>query len=330
MNPCDARSKFVASRAYTNGSGGATDPFLDTFHIAKCLANPQQSTFRTATSRSHYPSSLLPEASSYTLRGAPLSSTTRRHQRLGQQLSIENGDSSYEPETPTERLRRLRFETEELEAQLEQERVAKKAADGHESDGDEGEEAEYEENDIPIQDDADKTRPQRRRRKKARVNENGELTSAVLLAQLKRLRGDLGNMNVASEDIAGETEGAKSALTEAKTRDLLQKLGTIRKDGTSPEIPQSLPAPRADGIEESSSRVDERLQVLEKYVGANEAEVDEVRLLSHANFLLLANVHVPLKDASFANSPAQHSGQARTPAAPPYSASTPGHYLSAG
>lgn len=195
-----------------------------------------------------------------------------------------------DPETPTEKLRRLRYETEELEAELEAQAVEKvKAKQRYNAntttgmeDNEESEESEYEQiDDLRRRDDADKTKPppSRRRRKKSQIDENGELSPAVLLKQLKRLRGGLSAMSI-SEREALDTEQAAEDSSAAKTKELLHKLGQIKTHAINgnEETGETYQTASTSHTTESTnlSQLDVRLDTLEKVVGTNEADVDEV------------------------------------------------------
>lgn len=188
-----------------------------------------------------------------------------------------------EPETPTEKLRRLRYEAEELEEQLEAE-AAEKAKMKNNADSlgenDEEEEDEYEQiDDLPRRDDADKTKPPRarRRRKKPQSDENGELSPAVLLKQLKRLRNGLGAIQFSESNPTSEPL-ANGSSSDGKTKELLHKLSNIRAQTISTETNDhdTTSQPITSTSKASLSQLDSRLDLLEKYVGTNEADVDEV------------------------------------------------------
>lgn len=189
-----------------------------------------------------------------------------------------------EPETPTEKLRRLRYEAEELEAQLEADEAEKaRTRQIHAtSAGDSGEQQqhddEYEQiDDLPRRDDADKTKPppSRRRRKKAQADENGELSPAVLLKQLKRLRNGLGKMTVSEDDLKDDLT-SNGVTNERKTKELLQKLGRIKAHTVDNEQNAIASTSHVSTSNANLSEFDARLDLLEKYVGTNEADVDEV------------------------------------------------------
>lgn len=229
---------------------------------------------------------------------------------------------------------------EELESELERKAEAQKEAGMP----DDEEEAAYEtEDSLPAKDDADKTRPTRRRRKKAKVDENGEVSPAILIAQLRRLRGNLSRMSVGTEneDSAEGTEGtsAADAGSMARTHALLAKLGEMKDVASIPELSANFDgnslerSPGETVTPNSTSRIDARLQVLEKYVGANEADIDEVcvgisflsgKVRFAARFRSPADALHPIcTDTSAASAPLEHPGSARetTPAVYPTKAS---------
>lgn len=206
-----------------------------------------------------------------------LSSTSRRQMRT--QKTIEGTSPSIEPETKTERLRRLRFELEELEIELEADTAAATSA-GH--DDDDG--FAYEDEDaIPRKDNADKTRPLKRRKRRLVQDVNGELSPLVLLSQLKRLQGDLSVLGLQD----GPAESGEAIVSPSQTKQLLYKL----QKGTGDEATIAVAEPpkgekkiRSVQLpsEAGASRIDARLEVLERYIGANEADIEEVGCLSSA------------------------------------------------
>ena len=182
----------------------------------------------------------------------------------------------YLSETPTERLRRLRFEIEELETQLVKQNDKQDSLLQDTKD-----ESEYEEELLSRRDDADKTRPTRRSKKhKVDVDKDGELSPAILIAQLSRMKYNLGRLGVGMEksDCIGDGASLQRMHEQVGTKDLLEKL----KRPEHAEPPSSLASdadagsPKFDLSDASASRMDERLETLEKYIGANEREVDEV------------------------------------------------------
>jgi nuclear migration protein JNM1 len=177
---------------------------------------------------------------------------------------------------------------EELETELEQQAQAQKETEG---DIEEEETIQDEGIELPRRDDADKTRPKglaRRKKKLPQVNEKGELSPAVLLSQLKRLRGDLGglqdgqaNSGIATndqdeEEIAGTERAVQRSALLKRLYDQTTLEGS-RQDSASEGEASKLTADSG-----SSSRIDERLEQLEKYVGSNEAPLDEVCFLSQS------------------------------------------------
>lgn len=136
---------------------------------------------------------------------------------------------------------------------------------------------------LPRKDDADKTRPQRRRRKKAPVDQNGELSSKTLFSQMKRMRTDLSRLDAQSGPKEESSQGREAA--EARTQRLLEKLADLKQEGMNPDLAaenggEASPDGKAQSTvssEISASRFDERLIALEKYIGAREADVDEVK-----------------------------------------------------
>ena len=200
-----------------------------------------------------------------------------------------------ERETRTERLRRLRYEMEELENELQEEEADRNRASGSsgqaqvESVGQSAaDEAADEEGSLPARDDADKTRPRGRRAKKKQpqVDENGELSPTVLLTQVTRLKGNLDMLSREKDNVdnEGDLDGAKDGEAgSARRKDLVQQLQkALSSEAASGELAGEARASESrdpsSSLEDrvSTSRMDARLQLLEKYVGANEAEVEDV------------------------------------------------------
>ena len=224
-----------------------------------------------------------------------MSSTSRRQLRTQQQLLNGHNGFQEESETKTERLRRLRYEMEELESELQEEEEGRKKVSGSSGqaletavDQNAADEAAGEEDSLTARDDADKTRPRGRRAKKKQpqVDENGELSPAVLLTQVTRLKGNLDMLSREKDNSGDESDlnGVEDAAAGfARRRDLVQQL----QRALSPEAANEQLAGRARASESgdagsslddraSTWKMDARLQLLEKYVGANEAEVEDV------------------------------------------------------
>lgn len=264
-------------------------------------ASPDFSAALPGARRSRYSPHLLPEASVYSIHNKGkmpargLSSTSRRQLRTQQQLLNGHNGLHEESETRTERLRRLRYEMEQLENELQEEEEDRKRAPGSPGQAPEtlpdesaADEAADKEDSLPARDDADKTRPRGRRAKKKQpqVDQNGELSPAVLLTQVTRLKGDLDMLSRGKDNPRDESDlnGVDDAEAgSARRRDLVQQL----QRALSPEAGDEQRAGRARTSESgdtssslqdraSTSRMDARLQLLEKYVGANEAEVEDV------------------------------------------------------
>jgi nuclear migration protein JNM1 len=213
-----------------------------------------------------YPPGYLPEASHY--------QHYPRHHPHGTPASIADDDS--ERETTLERLRRLRLETEELEEQLEAERARAEedqarrggpnTAGGDDAQGEEGKE-DGQKGTVVI----------------GGKKRGGDPSPALLLAQLRYLRGDLSRLSGEAEKLAqssGESDGSEKQSAERASA-LLARLGSQRSDKeTSDSVVAEL---RRAGVAaggqmdpNSLGRLDDRLARLEKFVGANEADVDEV------------------------------------------------------
>ena len=173
---------------------------------------------------------------------------------------------------------------EELETEIEADKAAKVDGDEDINDG-----YEYEEEDvIQKKDNADKTRPPKRRKKRLHHDANGELSSVVLLSQLKRLRNNLSALGLHDSDVeAGESVQGPS---QTQAKELLVQLhkGRSHQISIEGEISGTGTDSRSakDQSESSTSRIDARLETLEKYIGANEADVEEVRFTQSSKALL--------------------------------------------
>lgn len=256
-------------------------------------------------------------------------------------LDDDGNPLSDEPETSTEKLRRLRYEAQELEEQLEAEaaeRARTKRAASTPSHEDEVEESEYEStDDLPRRDDADKTKPppSRRRRKKPLADENGELSPAVLLRQLKRMRNDLEALSTSDAYSAGEGSVVEPS-NEARSKELLRKLSKIGSHSASGEQHTYVAASHAAASNGSNSlsQLDRRIDLLEKYVGNNEADIDEVRLPCVCNWHYRAR-NIGHADSSTLTGPsitaalACQSGALGAPVAAPHTTAASRYHLTA-
>lgn len=249
-----------------------------------------------------------------------------------------------EPETPTEKLRRLRYEAQELEEQLEADAAeSTKAKEARRSleDEEHDEESEYEAvDDLPRRDDADKTKPppNRRRRKKPQVDENGELSPAVLLKQLKRLRNGLNGISLSENSVTGEYSSSE-ASSEARNKDLLKKLSMMKSHAISSDEKLDAPLSHASmsTSKSSLSQFDTRIDLLEKYVGTNEADIDEVcsfTLIKSCLSALLSNeadhaLSIVATVSAITAALAYESDSPRASAAPPHPTASSGYCCTA-
>lgn len=178
------------------------------------------------------------------------------------EYSLGDPSSADAKETTLERLRRLRSEVAELEDDVKREQAETRAVDASSA--------------APTDPAAAET--------KAR-GVKGEVSAAVLLQQLQLLRGDLGGLHLEGEEqgvIEGKGEKEEGSLAEkARTsKGLLEKLGLVGAvevgaGGAAAGPATAAPAkgPMKDG------ELERRLAEMERMLGANEADVDEVRLV---------------------------------------------------
>ncbi|KAH8925248.1 hypothetical protein BT69DRAFT_1348859 [Atractiella rhizophila] len=195
----------------------------------------------------------LPSTSTYTLhpRTRPGYSSSRDSRRSPLK------EDEAEPETTFDKFRRLRLELEELEIDLKREEAAQKSAADEESTTEEEE-------------DRDVVNARVKRRK-------GKGVPAERL--LKEIKGMRGNLNRMEEKFEGSGEGDDEALSKQHQllgRQLLSQLyaPTKKENGVIAEgehgKDMKLKVPVMD-----VGKLEERLQELERFIGANEAEVDE-------------------------------------------------------
>lgn len=239
-----------------------------------------------------------------------------------------------EPETPTEKLRRLRYEAEELEAQIEAEAAEKERSRLASRENGEESTSEYEQiDDLPRRDDADKTKPppSRRRRKKAQSDANGELSPALLLKQLKRLRNDLSRVAMSDSDTQ-EVDGLEGSANGTRTQELLQKLGEIKASslGEEPALTNGLKQPSTPSATRTNvSELDTRLELLEKHVGTNEGDIDEV---CHEVYRIspdwVLNLYTLLPVSPATSTIARQCRSPRTSTPSPHPAQTSRYYIS--
>ena len=186
-------------------------------------------------------------------------------------------------ETPLERLRRLRLEVTELEEEVRRTELDPQAAAARhvslETADDEGKDS-----------TASKTKQKKR-----------EVSPAVLLQQVQLLRNDLQGISpkvegvleadgelAFSPDAAATSGGGRLAQKASATSHLLKKLESAAEEdmpGTAADQPLDVggagaarlevsPADKNDGVD-----LEKRVSAMEAILGANEADVDEVRLL---------------------------------------------------
>ena len=113
-----------------------------------------------------------------------------------------------------------------------------------------------------------------------------EVSPAVLLQQLQLLRGDLSGLKLSEKDEGDVLEGEGQRETEdggvlaEKTRSskgLLERLGQgSTKDVEEAGLGPSSTAPKPPTMPVKEGELEKRLADLERMLGANEADVDEV------------------------------------------------------
>lgn len=227
--------------------------------------------------RSQYPPGpILPDTDEYSIlpRGYSIPGPSRL-----------DGEDNAAHETPLMRLRRLRYEMEELEAQIEQEKEKSEALD--ERRGQEG-------NEDGQQGDAEKEGDESltgvngtsKAKGKGKGKKRVEPSPAQLLVQLQSLRGDLTRLSTNADglnDLANDPslkEALKRQDRDARARlDKLKHFSGASVEGVDdgPQAATTKPRVGSEG-ERTPGRLDERLSALEKFLGANEADVDEVRV----------------------------------------------------
>ena len=103
----------------------------------------------------------------------------------------------------------------------------------------------------------------------------GKPASSALLAQVRYMRHDATRLEPEAELVNGEDAAASSdSIARAKT--MLSQLGQPRPSASEP-VASGSGAPRHAAAEPSAA-IDDRLATLERFVGASEANLDEVRV----------------------------------------------------
>lgn len=133
---------------------------------------------------------------------------------------------------------------------------------------------------LPLREDANKTRPAGRRKKKPLVDADGQLRPSVVLNQLQKLKGSLESLDSRASQ---EQAQLKSRIFTNKTNELLSRLNDQSLDRTAndAEDVDTPTRPRSSALRtDATSVLDDRLHELERYVGAEQSEGDEVGALA--------------------------------------------------
>lgn len=180
-------------------------------------------------------------------------------------------------ETPLERLRRLRLEVTELEEEVRR--------------------TEADRGSLSVRSSAPETTADAKDSTAAKSKQKREVSPAVLLQQLQLLRNDLqgigprvegaleANGELASGPDASSVRGGILTRKAAATSNLLKELEAPVQGQPEASAPQSGgtesvgPAALGPTPPLSGSEVEKRVSALEAFLGANEADVDEVRSL---------------------------------------------------
>lgn len=165
-----------------------------------------------------------------------------------------------EKESPLERLRRLRSEVAELEDEIRRNTSPPSP--------------------VPTTTEGiEETETEKSKGKKR------EVSPAVILQQLQMLRGDLKGLEPKLEDGVLEGTGEKDGEEEtgefeSKAKASLGLLNKLGLDGTSSSNGIAVKPTTSDNAGPSTGQgeLENRLSQLEKLIGANEADIDEVRL----------------------------------------------------
>lgn len=194
--------------------------------------------------------------------GSSTRQTTSRRLPSTSVYSIADPSSADTKETTLERLRRLRSEVAELEEDVKREQSEAEASPA-----------------VPAPTEGDSATAKGKGKKR-------EVSPAVLLQQLQLLRGDLGELKVGgAEEGVLEGEGEKEeggALAEKarSSKGLLEKLGQPATNEAADGAASTSAPPKLSAKEAvKDGELEKRLAELERVLGANEADVDEVRLL---------------------------------------------------
>lgn len=236
----------------------------------------------------------------YTSRRLPSTSTYS----VASRYPAPGADGVEEKETTLERLRRLRSEVEELEQDVRREKL--------------------EEDDRvvePLSDGKGKKK---------------EVSPAVILQQLQLLRGDLGGVETIVDGAVLEAEGEKEdrpvrpeglAQKAKESSSLLSKLGLARATVTPEEDGKPPVLSKKDGSV-SQGQLEKRVADMERFLGASDADVDEVSLRS-LKFYLRMLTHDILDNPVSSSSPTYPSNPhpPRPPPHPPHPTATPRLHL---
>jgi len=165
-----------------------------------------------------------------------------------------------EKESPLERLRRLRSEVAELEDEVRRNTSPP----------------------SPVPTTTEGTEETETEKSKGKKR---EVSPAVILQQLQMLRGDLKGLEPKLEDGVLEGTGEKDSEEEtgefeSKAKASLGLLNKLGQDGTSGSNGIVVKPTTSDsaGPGTGQGELENRLSQLEKLIGANEADIDEVRL----------------------------------------------------
>lgn len=196
---------------------------------------------------------------------------------------IQGGDvENRERESPLERLRRLRSEIAELEDEVERDETARAEGDAPDRDDDE---SDAREDKTGQHDDADD-----KGHKAKGTTTKRQVSPAVILQQLHLLRGDLDGIRPTVEKMAAgdrartarDGRGEFGARAKASS-ELLTKLAQDRQ-GEPPHLvqPSSSSSPPSNGVAKDAriatreGELESRVAQLERMIGANEADLDDV------------------------------------------------------
>ncbi|KAM0791538.1 hypothetical protein ACM66B_005987 [Microbotryomycetes sp. NB124-2] len=238
----DSDDEFDRVAAQSRRTAGTADGDADGYDRSRLDPTRARTRFKQASTSTRDPAAhrmtrRLPSSSEYVL------------QPRSAQAGTEPGS-----ETPLERLRRLRTEIAELEEDVQREKQQKEEADALEA--------------VDAKE------------KPAKARKKGEVTPAVLLQQLQLLKGDIQAIEQVQESSKLASTPATPAVP-AKPRSASMSSsvrgGSLKSPSVSDnKVLPTVPSRSNDLAGRGAASLEERLAQIERLLGTQEADVDEV------------------------------------------------------